>query len=588
MSDMKEKTAELNENSEINAVNEDPEKNKITETEKAETATDEEKTASAAPPKEQKTEVKGDSVARSAAVVMLAMIVSRVLGYIRDVIIYAQIGQNHFTDAYNAAFKIPDCIYMILVGGALSAAFIPIVSSYLAKGKKEEVWNFCSVVINVISCLLLILVAVAYIFAPQFIAFYVSGFDAETMHLTVVLTRIMLLQAVLMAMAGICQGLLQAFKIFTPTAVGSVLYNVGIIVVGAAFSGLIEHHFPGYGITAFSLGVVAGAFGNFAVQAAALKKIGMRYHFSFNIHNEGFKKMIRLMLPVFISLGAVQLNLFVNSGLASHLQEGLLSALNTAQRLMQLPVSIFAVSIAMAVFPVLSREAALNEIDAFRKDFIYGIRTILFIMIPFSVMLVVLGVPFIRFLYEIGKFNSGNTDAVAFALYFYCIGIFAYGCIQVLNRAFYAFQDTKKPVIVAVSGVAINLILSIILVRYMDHGGLALAYSVAGVCNMAFLFLLLRRKMGKLGMKEILLSVCKTLVASAAMAAAAYGVSLGSELVLGITSKWTQMVQLFSAGIIGLAVFFLFAKWMKMPETETVIRTVKRRFFRGGKKQSAE
>ena len=219
-------------------------------------------------------ETKGDSVARSAVVVMLAMIVSRLLGYVRDVIIYAQIGQNHFTDAYNAAFKIPDCIYMILVGGALSAAFIPVVSSYLAKGKKEEVWKFTSVVINVISGLLLLLVIIAYIFAPQFIGFYVSGFDAETLELTVVLTRIMLLQAVLMAMAGICQGILQSFKIFTPTAVGSVLYNVGIIVVGAEFSGLIERHFPGYGITAFSLGVVAGAFGNFFVQAQALRKVG--------------------------------------------------------------------------------------------------------------------------------------------------------------------------------------------------------------------------------------------------------------------------------------------------------------------------
>ena len=533
-------------------------------------------------------ETKGDSVARSAIVVMLAMIVSRLLGYVRDVIIYAQIGQNHFTDAYNAAFKIPDCIYMILVGGALSAAFIPVVSSYLAKGKKEDVWKFTSVVINVISGLLLLLVIIAYIFAPQFIGFYVRGFDAETLELTVVLTRIMLLQAVLMAMAGICQGILQSFKIFTPTAVGSVLYNVGIIVVGAAFSGLIERHFPGYGITAFSLGVVAGAFGNFLVQAQALRKVGMRYHFSFDIHNEGFKKMVTLMLPVFISLGAVQLNLFVNSGLASHLQSGLLSALNTAQRLMQLPVSIFAVSIAMAVFPVLSREAALRDLEGFRKDFAYGMRTILFIMIPCSVLLVVLGVPFIRFFYEIGKFTGSNTEAVAYALYFYSIGIFAYGCIQVLNRAFYAFQDTKKPVIVAVSGVAINLALSLILVNYLEHGGLALAYSVAGICNVIFLLILLRKKMGHIGLKEIGVSVIKTIVASAVMAAAAYGVSLGCEQLFGLASKWTQMLQLFSAGIIGVAVFLIMAKLLKMPEMNSVINTMKRKFGRGKKKQSAE
>ena len=468
---------------------------------------------------------------------------------------------------------------------SFSAAFIPVISSYIAKGEREEVWRFTGVVINVIACLLLLLVIIAFIFAPQFIAFYVRGFDAETMALTVVLTRIMLFQCVLMAMAGICQGILQAFKIFTPTAIGSVLYNVGIIIVGAALSGFIEHRFPGYGIAAFSLGVVAGAFGNFAVQAFALRKIGMRYHFSFDIGNEGFRRMVLLMLPVFISLGAVELNLFVNSGLASFLPGGYLSALNTAQRLMQMPISIFGVSIAMAVFPVLSREAAQHHFDDFRKDFSYAIRTILFIMIPFSIMLVVLGVPFIRFLYEIGKFTGDNTQSVAYALNFYAIGIFAYGCIQVLNRAFYAMQDTKKPVIVAVCGVAVNLILSFVLIRYLQHGGLALAYSTAGVCSVILLLLLLKRKLHHIGMREILISSGKTLVASLFMAAAAFAVAHASEMLIGVASKGTQLAQLFSAGLAGLVIFFLCAKLMKMPEFETVSGQIRRKFKRFDKKE---
>ena len=535
----------------------------------------------------EKSKQEGDSVARSALIVMIAMVVSRFLGYIRDVIIYAQIGQNSYTDAYNAAFKIPDCIYMILVGGALSAAFIPVVSSYLARGEKENVWKFTSVVINFISCVMLVLVIVAFIFAPQFIGFYVSGFSPKILALTVVLTRVMLLQAVLMALAGICQGILQAFKIFTPSAVGSVIYNVGIILVGAIFSGIIEKYFPGYGITAFSIGVVAGAFGNFIVQAQALRKVGMTYHFSLDLRNTGFRRMMLLMLPVFISLGATQINLFVNSGLASHLHAGLLSALNTAQRIMQLPISVFAVSIAMAVFPVLSREAALNQLDEFRKDFSYGIRTIMFIMIPFTVLLAVLGVPFVRFMYQVGKFNSQNTAAVAFALYFYSIGIFSQGCIQLQNRAFYAFQDTKKPVLVAVSGVVINLVLSFVLINYLQQGGLALAYSVASVCNTLFLFILLKKKMGHIGLWEIGGSVLKTLIASVAAGAAAFGVAWGSEALIGVASKLTQLIQLGAGGCVGLAVFFAVAKWMKMPEIETVLSTVKRRFGRKNKKQSA-
>jgi putative peptidoglycan lipid II flippase len=241
----------------------------------------------------------------------------------------------------------------------------------------------------------------------------------------------------------------------------------------------------------------------------------------------------------------------------------------------------------MAVFPSLSRKAALEQIDDFRNDFVYGIRTILFIMIPFSAMLIALGVPFIRLLYEVGKFNSSNTQAVAFALYFYSIGIFAQGCIQVLNRAFYAFQDTKKPVMVAVSGVAINLILSFILINYLQQGGLALAFSVAGICNMIFLFLLLKRKLGHIGLKEIGASALKTLMASAAMAAAAYGIAYGSETLFGITSKLTQLLQFFLAGMIGMIIFFLLTKWLKMPEIETVLRTLKRRFGRRNKKETA-
>ncbi|MBQ4093259.1 MAG: murein biosynthesis integral membrane protein MurJ [Firmicutes bacterium] len=550
-------------------------------------AVSKQKTVQAEPSLNQKKKkgIKEDSVARSAMVVMISMLISRFLGYFRDVIIYAQIGQNNFTDAYNAAFKIPDAIYTFLVGGALAAAFIPVVSSYIAKGEKDEIWIFTSVVINVISVMLLILTTLAYFFAPQIVGFYVSGFDAATLELTITLTRIMLLQAVLMALAGICQGILQSYKLFTPTAVGSVIYNVGIIAVGAAFSGIIEKNFPGYGITAFSIGVVAGALGNLLIQAQALRKVGMRYHFTFNVKNEGFKRMVGLMLPVLLSLGATQVNLFVNTGLASTLESGLLSALNTAQRLMQLPITIFAVSIAMAVFPTLSREAAANDIAAFRKDFSYGIRSILFLMIPFSALLVVLGVPFIRFFFEVGKFTAENTANVAIALYFYSIGIFAYGCIQILNRAFYAFQDTKKPVIVAVTGVAINLILSFTLIKYMQHGGLAMAYSVAGICNVIFLVILLRRKMGRIGLKEIALSVGKTVLATLILIVAAGGFSFLSEMVLGIESKATQFIQLVGGGFSGLIAFFIAAKLLKMSEVESVLNTMKRKFGRGKKKQ---
>ncbi len=292
-----------------------------------------------------------NKVARAAGTVAIAMIISRILGYLRDVFIYAQFGQNRITDAYQAAFSIPDFIYMILVGGALSASFIPIFSSYIAKGREDEAWETASIVLNVVCGGMLLFLSLAYLFAPQIVAVLVPGFDAAAMTLTVYLTRIMLLQVVFLGLAGIIAGILQSYKIFGPTAYGSVIYNLGIIVIGVAMSGYIEGIKPGFGISAFSIGVVVGAFCSFAVQAVALRKVGIRYHFSFNVRHPGFVKVILLMIPVFIGLSVSQFNLFINQNLASNLDDGLVAALRTAQRFMQLPVAIFAISSPSRCFP---------------------------------------------------------------------------------------------------------------------------------------------------------------------------------------------------------------------------------------------
>ena len=301
------------------------------------------------------------------------------------------------------------------------------------------------------------------------------------MDLAITLTRIMLLQVVFMALAGICSGILQSYKIFGPTAYGGVVYNLGIIVIGGFFSGIVEKYFPGYGIAAFSIGVVVGAFGNFLIQAVSLKSVGIHYTPSFDVRNPGFSKMLGLMVPVLIGLSANELSLFVNQYLASGLSEGLLSAWKMASRFMQLPISIFAISIAMTLFPVLTREAATNRIDDFRKDYSNGLQTIFFICIPCSVLLAVLGEPFIRLLFETGKFTAENTENTAFALVLFSFGIFAQGGIHLSSRAFYAFQDTRTPVLMAVLGIIVNIILSILLIGPLQHGGLALAYSIGGM-----------------------------------------------------------------------------------------------------------
>lgn len=520
------------------------------------------------------------AAAKAAAIIMLSTVASRLLGFIRDMAIAYLYGQSRYSDVYQAAFSIPDAIYMILVGGAFSAAFIPVFSHYLVKKQTDTAWEVASISLNVICCLMVVLLSLAYVFIPNFVGLVFSDFDAEKLQFTVFLTRLMLIQVIFMALAGICSAIQQSFNRFGPTAWGGLAYNAAIILVGIGLSGVIERHFPGYGITAFSIGVIVGALANLLIQIFSLHKVKMRYSFSFNFRHPGFLKMMYLMAPVLIGLSANQVGLFVNLNLASGLRDGLLTALTAAQRFMQLPVSIFAISIAMTLFPVLNRKAAEEDMPGFRRDFAYGLRSILFVCIPSSVFLGVLAVPLIRFLYQNGQFTPENTANTAFALYFYAIGIFAQGGIHLCSRAFYALQNTAVPVKMAVTGIAVNIIGSILLVRVLSHGGLALAYSISGIINLALLMFSLRRRTGQLHGREIMATFLKTTILSFAAGIAAWITAQGSAAIFGIDSKWAQGVQLFGSGIAGCLLFFGLALAIKMPEATVFLNTLRKRLRR--------
>lgn len=521
-------------------------------------------------------------VVKAAGFIMVAMVISRILGYLRDVIIYANFGQNRITDAYNAAFSIPDFLYMLLVGGALSSSFIPVFSSYVATGKEEEGWKVASVVINLVMTLVTVGIVIGYFFTPQLIYLLVPGFDPAAMEMTVHLTRIMFIQVVFMALSGISMGILNSYKHFTAPAIGSVLYNLGIILIGLLFSRIIDSIWPGYGIAAFSLGVVVGAALNFAVQVPALLKIGLKYRLSFNVFHPGVRRLFKLMIPVLIGLSVSQVNLFVNQNLASSLPAGIVAALRTGQRLMQLPIGIFAIAIAVAVFPTLTGYAARRETEQFKKTMSLGIRSVVFITLPAAVGLAVLRVPIIRFMFEFegGKFTHQATQATAEALLFYCIGLFAYSAIHVLSRVFYALQDTATPVFVGILAIVVNIGLSLLLIHPMEQGGLALAYSLAGIINMLVLLVLLRRKIGSLNGWRMLYSFGQTLVASFMMGIAVWYTARFSSAFFGVTTKLGQLLQVGSGILVGAVVFAMVVQTFRMEESEMVWGILLRKFKR--------
>lgn len=506
---------------------------------------------------------------------MVSMVASRILGYVRDMVIYAEFGQNRITDAYNAAFSIPDFLYMLLVGGALSSAFIPVFASYISTDKEEDAWQAASIIFNLTITLMLLGIMFGVMFTPELVQLLVPGFSSEYSALTVKLTRIMFAQALFMGLSGMSMGILHSYKHFLMPAIGSVLYNLITVVLGWILAVVLD-----FGIMGFSLGVVAGAVANFGVQFPKLKQLGLKYRFSFDLSHPGVRKIYALMVPVLVGLSVTQLNLFVNQNLGSNLPAGMLSALKTASRLMQIPIATFAIAVAVAIFPTLTENAAKEEMPLFKKNMSLGLRSIIFITLPAAVGLVALRVPIVRVLYQQGEFTSQATLATAHAVLFYSLGMIGYAAQQLLNRTFYALQDTLTPVVIGILSIAINLVFNFTLIGPMGHGGLALAYSLAGIFNMLALLYCLRRKIGGINGWGLVISFVRSLMASVVMGLVVYFSAGYLESTLDMTRKINQIIQVVGGVGLGAGVYAVFALIFKSEEAMHAWNVLSRRFRR--------
>ncbi|MCL2818039.1 MAG: murein biosynthesis integral membrane protein MurJ [Clostridiales bacterium] len=527
------------------------------------------------------------TIAKAAGFMMFTIVLSRFLGYLRELFISYKFGQNIITDAYNAAFSIPDFLYTVLVGGALSSAFIPVFSSYLAQEREKEGWKVASTVFNLLMLVLFCAVTLGIIFTPSLVKLLVKDFSDEAVRMTVSLTRIMFAQVLFMCLAGISTGILHSYKHFTAPAVGGLLYNLAIILGGLLLAVPVEKLWPGYGIAGFSFGVVFGAMLQFAVQVPPLRRIGVRYSLTLDLRDPGVKKLGLLLVPIFISLSVSQFNLFITQNLASGLPDGMLTALRYGQRIMYMPVGVFAVAIAVAIFPALTYQATQRKTEDFRQTASMGLRSVIFIVLPISVIMAVLSEPLIRFMYEWGggKFTHKDTLVTARALLFYCPGLFAYGAIHVLNRVFYALHDTKTTVLAGFCAICMNILFSLLLVKPMQHEGLALAYSLAGIANVFLLILFWKRKLKNISLRLLTQSFGKVLLASALMGAAVWGVSRLWGNIFTEAGKINQGLELLVCAVIGVAVYAAAALFWRMEEAEQARRIFLKRFRR---KQTGE
>jgi putative peptidoglycan lipid II flippase len=508
---------------------------------------------------------------RASLVMTLAAVVSRVLGWLRLLVIGAEFGATSELDAYLAAFRIPDAIFQLIVAGALSAALIPVYAGYRARGEEAEGWALASSVINLVVLGLAVLSALMALAAPWLVPIVAPGFDAETTDLTVRLTQIMLLSPVFIGLGAVFSGLLQAHGTFGPTAVAPLVYNLAII--GAAVFVA-----PSLGVEALAAGVVAGAIGHLLVQVPALRRLDPAWRPRIDLRHRGVRRVTVLMGPRFLGVAAGQVNLIVSTALASGLVAGSVTAFTYAFQLSQLPVGIIGVSLAVALFPTLSHDAALGRASEIRRHVNASIRVLYFVSAPLAALMIVLREPLASVFFEYGLFSAESAERTASALAWFAIGVPAHVVVHVLARAFYAMQDTWTPVAWAVVAVVVNIVLMLALVDPYGVEGLALALSISATVEVVGLLVALRRRLGRLDGRLLLSSALRSTAATVIAGAVMFGtlVALTAAAPGLAEGAFGRLLTLLVPAAAGGAVYLVATLVLRAPELVVIRRLVNR------------
>lgn len=482
------------------------------------------------------------SITRSAVVVMIGLVLSQIVGLLKTIVVAHAFGTSADYDAFTAANRLPEFLFTLIAGGALASAFLPTYTAFLVEEKRKEADRLASAVGSWLFILLAAGSALCALLAPQLVQYVVApGYtDPAKIQTTVALLRILLLCPAVFGVSGLIMGILNAHHRFFFSALAPMFYSLGWIAGVLLLA-------PSMGIFGLAWGVVAGAVMHFAVQLPALISLRPALRFVLDAANPAVRNVVRLMTPRVIGQSAVQLNFLVNTILASSQPEGSQSALTIAFALMLMPEIAIAQAAGTAAFPTLSAQVSRGQHDQMRTTLAAVLRGIFFLALPAAVGMILLARPIIRMIFERGAFDAHSTDMVVWALCFFTLGLVAHSLLEVLARAFYAMQDTVSPVSVSVGGMVLNVALSLVLVSifyglgWMPHGALALANSLATIVEMTVLIILLWKKIQWLLDRTGWLSLGRTVLASALLAAA-----------LGIWCNTTQSASIWLVGLGGI------------------------------------
>lgn len=541
------------------------------------------------------------SVARSAGIVGIAVMGSRVLGLVREQVFATFFGAGYAMDAFIIAFRVPNLLRDLFAEGALSAAFVTTFSRRIARDGEAAAWRLANLVSNGLIVVLSAIVLAGVLFAPELVGIMIdpaqSAAEAATFTLATRLTRILFPFLLMVSLAAVAMGVLNTKDRYGVPASASTMFNVGSIIGGLGCAWLLasdyviatwRHEPPDptgaeRAIVGMAIGTLIGGALQWLIQVPSLRAVGYRWQPILSFRDEGVREVMRLMAPAIVGSAALQINVFVNTRFASGLGEGPVSWLSYAFRLIYLPIGVFGVAISTATLPAASRAAALENLAEFRRTIASSLRLTFLLTIPSAVGLIVLSRPIVALIFERGRFDAEDTRQTAIALALNAVGLTAYSAVRVLAPSFYALRETRIPMIVSLVSIAINYLVATITVDHLGigHRGLALSISLVAIVNFLLLLFFMRQRLNGIEGGRLLSTFLRVSLAAAAMGIACHYIALSLEKSIGSDGIRNQSLIVGLSISAGIAIFAVFARLLRLEEMSRLTGILRRKLGRG-------
>ena len=497
---------------------------------------------------------------------MVVILLSRLLGFLREWTVAHQIGSGNVTDAYYAAFTLPDFINYLVAGGALGVIFIPVFTKYVAEDREEEGWHVFSTVISFMTLVLILLVVLGEIFAPHLVGVIAPGFDPAEKAWVVFLTRLMLPAQIFFYLGSVMAAVQYAKGRYLIPSLTAVVYNLGIILVGWFLS-------PRLGITAFAFGLLAGAFcGYIVLQWIALVRIGARFTPNLNLQHPGFRLFLKLAVPIMVALSVVISDEWIIRWFGSFLQPASITWLTYAKALMRVPLGVVSQAVGVASFPLLATLYSENKFDDLNYVLNASIKGLILLLVPISAIKFVLSVPLVTFVFSHTRLRETDIQSIAATLVFFSLGMFAWGVQNLLSRGFYAARDTMTPAIIGTSFTFLNIPIYWYFMKQWQHLGLALASSIGMLGYTVTIFAFLQHRTKNRQVASLLLFLLKVIIASALSAVLCLRLTTWLEARIDWHTAPAALLVLIVVSAVGFLLTALFATLLGVRELSDYVK----------------